>query len=89
MVKSARDRFTITQKRTFSKIKGQVAGLLLEAASVPKNERPRLTQRNIASMLSTGWETVHLALNSLHREGVIKIVDNRIIVNQVLLQKRA
>lgn len=77
------------QDSSFIRIRGQVAGVLLEHALDSANERPRLAQRDIATMLATGWDMVHLSLKSLHKEGAIRIERNRIIINKESLQKLA
>jgi predicted transcriptional regulator len=79
----------VAQDQPFLNIRGQVARVLLEHALEPTNGHPRLAQRDIATMLATGWDTVHLSLKSLHKEGAIRIERNRIIINKELLQKLA
>jgi DNA-binding GntR family transcriptional regulator len=76
------------QERTLPQIKGQVAKLLLEQAG-NNHGNNRLAQRDIAIALGTGWDMIHLALNSLLHDGVIRIERNRIILNKELIQKVA
>jgi predicted transcriptional regulator len=74
------------QNRSLPWIKSQVAKILLEHAS---NHHNRLTQRDIATKLGTGWDMVHLSLKSLFNDGIIKVEHNRITVNKELAQKAA
>ncbi|MGD0781083.1 MAG: helix-turn-helix domain-containing protein [Dehalococcoidales bacterium] len=80
---------SINQDQSFLNIKGQVAKVLLEYARNSNNGHNRLSQRDIATMLGTGWDTVHLSLKSLYNEGIIRIERNRIVVNKELIQKVA
>ncbi len=73
----------------FIRIRAQLAGVLLERAGDGADRQNRLAQRDIAAMLATGWDMVHLSLKSLHKEGAIRIEHNRIIINKELLQKLA
>jgi len=68
--------------------RGQVANILLEHAIESTNLRP-LSQRNMADMTGSDWETVHASLKSLQDEGVIRIERQRLIVNKHLLKKIA
>ncbi|MHB8104942.1 MAG: helix-turn-helix domain-containing protein [Dehalococcoidales bacterium] len=77
------------QTQSFPQIRGQVARILLEHATDGTNGHKPLAQRDIATMLGTGWDMVHLSLKSLYNEGVIKIERNRIIINKDLIQKVA
>jgi hypothetical protein len=70
-------------------IKGQVAQVLLEHAGDSANRHNQLTHRDMAAMLNTGWDKIHLSLKSLHEEGAIKIDRNRIIIEKKTLQKLA
>jgi DNA-binding GntR family transcriptional regulator len=74
------------QEQFLPLIRSQVAKILLEHAG---NRNNRLTQRDIATKLGTGWDVVHLTLKSLYRDGIIKVERNRIIVNKELAQKAA
>lgn len=64
-------------------IKGQVARVLLDAGGTA------LTHRDMAAMLNTDWDKIHMSLRSLHDDGAIKIDRNRIIVERELLRKAA
>jgi hypothetical protein len=70
-------------------IKGQVAQILLEHAGDSTNRHNQLSHRDMATMLNTGWDKIHLSLKSLHEEGAIKIDRNRIIIEKKTLQKLA
>ena len=77
------------QDQSFSFVRGRVARLLLEHTGAGNNGNNRLTQRDMAEMLGTGWAKVHLSLKSLCREGIIRIERNRMIVNKELIRKAA
>jgi hypothetical protein len=70
-------------------IRGQVAQVLLEQAGDNTNRQHRITHRDMATLLNTGWDKIHLSLKSLHEEGAIKIDRNRIIIETKRLQKVA
>lgn len=80
---------SIEQDYNLYNIKSGVAKMLLEHASNTNDGNNRLAQREIASTLGTGWDTVHLALKSLLNDGVIRIERNRIILNKERIQKAA
>ena len=75
--------------RPFGRDIGLVARVLLDYAENRKAERGQLTQRDIAVLTGTDWETVHRSLESLQKAGTIRIERHRIIVNKELLQKAA
>lgn len=77
------------QDRSFCHVRGLVAKVLLEHAGDSTPERRQLTQRDIAILVGTDWETVHASLKSLQEEGAIRIERQRIIVKKELLQKAA
>jgi DNA-binding Lrp family transcriptional regulator len=66
-----------------------VAKVLLDYAEYSITERRQLTQRDIAVLVGTDWETVHSSLKSLQEEGTIRIERHRIIINKESLQKVA
>lgn len=75
--------------QSFTDIRSQVARVLLEHATDKTNGHRRLTQRDIATKLGTGWDTVHLSLKSLFNDGIIRIERHRIVINRELIQKAA
>jgi DNA-binding MarR family transcriptional regulator len=79
----------LAQDRSFSHVRGLVAKVLLEYAADSTTERRQLTQRDIAALVGTDWETVHASLKSLQEEGKIRIERHRITINKELLQKAA
>ena len=79
----------LAQDRSFSHVRRLVAKVLLEYAGDNTTERRQLTQRDIAVLVGTDWETVHSSLKSLQEEGTIRIERHRIIINKELLQKAA
>jgi CRP-like cAMP-binding protein len=82
-------KMLLVQDQSLSHVRGLVAQILLEYARDRTTERHQLTQRDIAVLLGTDWETVHSSLKSLHEEGTIRIERHRIIINKELLQKEA
>jgi hypothetical protein len=79
----------LVQDQYFCHVKGLIAKVLLEHAGDGMTERCWLTQRDIAAITGTSWETVHMSLNYLQDEGAIKIERHRIIVKEELLRKMA
>lgn len=79
----------IGQEPALVQIKNQVAKILLEHASNNDHGSNRLTQRDMATVLGTTWDMIHLALKSLVYDGVIRIERNRLILNKELVQKLA
>jgi len=77
------------QAQPFYQARGQVARILLEHAGNGDKGNNRLTQRDIATTLGTGWDIIHVTLKSLYQEGIIRMEHNRIIINKELLQKVA
>ena len=75
--------------KSFENIRGQVARVLLDHAGDNTNGRNRLTHRDMAEMLDTDWDKVHLSLKSLHELGAITIDRNRLIIKTDTLQKVA
>ncbi len=79
----------LTQGKSFHRVRKLVAKVLLEHAGDGNSRRCWLTQRDMATLTGTDWETVHLSLRSLKEEGVIRIELNRIIISEELIRKVA
>ena len=79
----------LEKEQTFGHIRGMVSKILLEYAGDSTTERRQLTQRDIAILVGTDWETVHASLKSLQEQGIIRIERHRITINKELLQKVA
>jgi CRP/FNR family transcriptional regulator len=77
----------LTPDRSFNHVRGLTAKVLLEYAGDSTTERRQLTQRDMAVLVGTDWETVHALLKSLQEEGAIRIERHRIIINKELLQR--
>ena len=75
--------------QTLGHVRKLVARVLLEHAGDSTSVQRQLTQRDIAVLVGTDWETVHMSLKSLHDEGAIRIERHRLIVKKGLLQKAA
>ncbi len=79
----------LAQDQAISRVRGLVAKVLLDYAGDSTTGRRQLTQRDIAVLIDTDWETVHASLESLQEEGAIRIERHRIIINKELLLKMA
>ncbi len=79
----------LEQAQPFARVRCQVAKILLEQTGNSVDGHNRLTQRDMATMLGTGWDMIHVTLKALNQQGIIKIDRNRIIINKELLQKVA
>jgi predicted transcriptional regulator len=78
-----------TDDPDFRRKRGAVAKILLENAMTDSGERPRLAQRDIATMTGVDWYTVHVSLKSIRDEGAIRMERDRIIVNKESLKRLA
>jgi hypothetical protein len=79
----------MTQYRQFGYYRKSIAKILLEYARDDTSGRGRLTQRDIAAMAGTDWETVHASLIYFQQEKAIRIERNRLIIDKELLSKEA
>jgi CRP/FNR family transcriptional regulator len=71
---------TLVEDFSFRRVSGRVAKILLEYTGKDNNEKPRLTQQEIAAMIGTAREMVGRSLKGLEGEGAIRIERNRIII---------
>ena len=65
---------------SFRRVSGRVAKILLEYTGKDGDEKPRLTQQEIAAMIGTAREMVGRSLKSLESEHAIRIERNHIII---------
>jgi CRP-like cAMP-binding protein len=65
---------------SFRRVSGRVAKILLEYTGKDGEEKPRLTQQEIAAMIGTAREMVGRSLKNLESEHAIRIERNRIII---------
>jgi CRP-like cAMP-binding protein len=65
---------------SFRRVSGRVAKILLEYTGKDGDEKPRLTQQEIAAMIGTAREMVGRSLKSLESERAIRIERNHIII---------
>jgi DNA-binding MarR family transcriptional regulator len=79
----------ISEEQSISGIRAQVARILLEYAGNGNNGQNCLSQREIATMLSTDIYQVHSSIQSLYSEGLIRIESRRLIIKKELLKKVA
>lgn len=74
------EMMTLVEDFSFRRVSGRVAKILLEHTGKDSNEKPRLTQQEIAAMIGTAREMVGRSLKGLEGEGAIRIERNRIII---------
>jgi hypothetical protein len=79
----------MTKYRKSGYYRKSIAKILLEYARDGMPGRGRLTQRDIAAMAGTDWETVHVSLTYFQQEKAIRIERNRLIINKEMLGKEA
>ena len=71
---------SLVEDLSFRHVTGRVAKVLLEYAGDGTDERPRLTQQEMAAMAGTAREVVARSLKALEGEGLIKMERHRIII---------
>ncbi len=80
----------LVEDLSFRHVTGRVAKMLLEYAGDKTDDRPRLTQQEMAALIGTAREMVGRSLKSLEEDGMIRIERNRIIIaNQQALRETA
>jgi CRP-like cAMP-binding protein len=85
-----KELMALVEDFSFRRVSSRVAKILLEYTDKENNERPRLTQQEIAAMIGTAREMVGRSLKSLEGEGMIRIERNRIIIaDQKALRENA
>jgi len=85
-----KELMTLVEDFSFRRVSSRVAKILLEYMGKESNERPRLTQQEIAAMIGTAREMVGRSLKSLEEDGAIRIERNRIIIaDQRILREMA
>jgi DNA-binding transcriptional regulator YhcF (GntR family) len=72
-----------------TKVRKQVAAMLLEYARKGGNGTKNRSQREMATSLGTSYEMVNRSLQSLQEEGAIRLERQRIILKEKPLQKIA
>jgi CRP-like cAMP-binding protein len=81
---------TLVEDFSFRRVSSRVAKILLEYTGKDSNEKPRLTQQEIAAMIGTAREMVGRSLKSLEGEKAIRIERNHIIItDQTILRNLA
>jgi len=71
---------SLVEDLSFRHVTGRVAKVLLEYAGNGTDEKPRLTQQEMAAMIGTAREMVGRALKTLEGEGTIRMERNRVII---------
>lgn len=71
---------SLVEDLSFRHVTGRVAKVLLEYAGDGTDERPRLTQQEMAAMIGTAREMVGRSLKTLEEEGTIRMEHNRVII---------
>jgi CRP-like cAMP-binding protein len=72
---------------SFRRIRGKVAGVLLESTGDGAGGRPVLTLGEIAASIGATLEMVNKSLESLQEKGAIRLEHRRIVINRELLKK--
>lgn len=71
---------SLVEDLSFRNVTGRVAKVLLEYAGNGADEKPRLTQQEMAAMIGTAREMVGRSLKTLEEEGTIRMERNRVII---------
>jgi len=71
---------SLVEDLSFRHVTGRVAKVLLEYAGDGADEKPRLTQQEMAAMIGTAREMVGRSLKTLEEEGTIRMERNRVII---------
>jgi CRP/FNR family cyclic AMP-dependent transcriptional regulator len=81
---------SLVEDLSFRNVTGRVAKVLLEYAGDGSDDKPRLTQQEMAAMIGTAREMVGRSLKTLEEEGSIRMERNRVvIINPEMLQALA
>lgn len=88
LARRVRDLVSLVEDLSFKHVIGRVAKILIEHIGREMDQRPRLTQEEMAAIAGTAREVVGRSLKALEEEGVIKLDRHRIIItNKEALQK--
>lgn len=71
---------TLVEDLSFRHVASRVAKVLLENVQSGKDQRPRLTQQEMAALAGTAREVVGRALKTLEEDGLIRLDRHRIII---------
>ena len=71
---------TLVEDLSFRHVAGRLAKLLLEYAQDGKDQRPKLTQQEMAALAGTAREVVGRSLKTLAEDGLIKLDRHRIVI---------
>ena len=81
---------SLVEDLSFRNVTGRVAKVLLEYAGAESDDKPRLTQQEMAAMIGTAREMVGRSLKTLEEEGTIRMEHNRVVItNQETLMALA
>jgi len=88
LARRVRDLVSLVEDLSFKHVIGRVAKILIEHIGREMENRPRLTQEEMAAMAGTAREVVGRSLKALEEEGAIKFDRHRIIIkNKETLKK--
>jgi CRP/FNR family transcriptional regulator len=80
----------LVEDLSFRQVTGRVARILYEYVRGKDENRPKLTQQEMAAMAGTAREMVGRSLRVLEEEGTIRMDRNRIVItNEAALKKEA
>ena len=71
---------SLVEDLSFRNVTGRVAKVLLEYAGDGADDKPRLTQQEMAAMIGTAREMVGRSLKTLEEEGTIRMERNRVVI---------
>ena len=90
MAKRVRELLALVEDLSFKHVVGRIAKILLEYSVERSENRPRLTQQEMAAMAGTAREVVGRSLKSLEETGTIRVESRRVVVvNRKALQQLA
>ena len=90
MAKRVELLIALVEDLSFRQVTGRVARILYDYARGQDEDRPRLTQQEMAAMAGTAREMVGRSLRILEEEGTIRLERNRIVIaNEAALKKEA
>jgi CRP-like cAMP-binding protein len=72
---------SLVEDFSFLHVNERVAKMLLQYADSHRDEHPRMTQQEMASLIGTAREMVGRSLKNLEEEGLIRMERNRIVIS--------
>ncbi|MCJ7605780.1 MAG: Crp/Fnr family transcriptional regulator [Dehalococcoidales bacterium] len=79
---------SLVEDFSFRHVTGRVAKMLLQYADHNGDERPRLTQQEMAALIGTAREMVGRSLKNLEEDGIITMERSRIVISDLEALKK-